>query len=391
MAGRYRHVRNAILKEAGGIDDAVDTLMMRFEGFVDKQNEDSRRAAVGPSGVILSGIPGCGKSKLAHLFAQNTGLWYETVNCPELFLADQGKSEAQLAERFAVLRSSGGKHKSKQMSSSGSARILIFEEIDVISGSSRPDTMEARMFSLLLSCIDSNRDVFVVATTSRPQAIPEEIKRVGRLDTVIDIHFADAGARAAALRIMLRQFNNIASSDDIDRIAKAAHGFSAADLQSLCLRTFMEHRKKTTAEDMLRMVMEVKPSNLSSFQSKIPPVRFADMFGLDDTISLVRSVVVEPLMNAEKYLEMQVEPPRGALIYGPPGCGKSMLCCALANELSVNAIWVDSTQLRSMIVGESEKAIADLFAQARKSAPCILLFDNVTEADFEQCLEAGLR
>ncbi|KAJ1860456.1 hypothetical protein LPJ57_006688, partial [Coemansia sp. RSA 486] len=204
------------------------------------------------------------------------------------------------------------------------------------------------------------------ATTSRPQAIPEEIKRVGRLDTVIDIHFADAGARAAALRIMLRQFNNIASSDDIDRIAKAAHGFSAADLQSLCLRTFMEHRKKTTAEDMLRMVMEVKPSNLSSFQSKIPPVRFADMFGLDDTISLVRSVVVEPLMNAEKYLEMQVEPPRGALIYGPPGCGKSMLCCALANELSVNAIWVDSTQLRSMIVGESEKAIADLFAQARK-------------------------
>ncbi|KAJ2226352.1 hypothetical protein H4R99_006127 [Coemansia sp. RSA 1722] len=380
MTGRYRHVRDAILKEAGGIDDAVDTLMMRFEDFIDKQNEDSRRAAVGPSGVILSGIPGCGKSKLAHLFAQNTGLWYETVNCPELFLADQGKSEAQLAERFAVLRSSGGKHESKQMSRSGSARILIFEEIDVISGSSRPDTMEARMFSLLLSCIDSNRDVFVVATTSRPQAIPEEIKRVGRLDTVIDIHFADAGARAAALHIMLRQFDNIASSDDIDRIAKAAHGFSAADLQSLCLRTFMEHRKKTTAEDLLRMVLEVKPSNLSSFQSKIPPVRFADMFGLDDTISLVRAVVVEPLMNAEKYLEMQVEPPRGALIYGPPGCGKSMLCCALANELSVNAIWVDSTQLRSMIVGESEKAIADLFAQARKSAPCILLFDNVSRA-----------
>ncbi|KAJ1799000.1 hypothetical protein LPJ75_006742, partial [Coemansia sp. RSA 2598] len=124
------------------------------------------------------------------------------------------------------------------------------------------------------------------------------------------------------------------------------------------------------------MVSEVKPSNLSSLQSKIPPTRFADMFGADDAIGLVRSAVVDPLMNAEKYRRMQVDPPRGALIYGPPGSGKSMLCCAVANELSVNAIWVDSTQLRSMIVGESEKAIADLFAQARKSAPCILLFDN---------------
>ncbi|KAJ2888210.1 hypothetical protein FB639_000794 [Coemansia asiatica] len=195
---------------------------------------------------------------------------------------------------------------------------------------------------------------------------------------VIDIYFADAAARAAALSIMLRKFDSVSSADDdIARIAKAAHGFSAADLQSLCLRTFMEHRYKTTADDLVHMVSEVKPSNLSSFQSKIPPVRFADMFGIDDTISLVRSVVIEPLMNAEKYHEMQVEPPRGALIYGPPGTGKSMLCCAVANELSVNAIWVDSTQLRSMVVGESEKAIADLFAQARKSAPCILLFDNI--------------
>ncbi|KAJ2854957.1 hypothetical protein J3B02_002415, partial [Coemansia erecta] len=380
MSGRYGHVRDAILKEAGGIDDAVDTMLLQFESFIDKQGKESKRAATGPSGAILSGIPGSGKSKLALLFAQNAGIGYNVVNCPELFHANQGQSEAQLVKTFAAPKDKD-KDKDKGSSSNGGhgpARILVLEEIDVLSGSGRPGTMEARIFSLLLKCIDSNKDVFVVATTSRIEAVPEEIRRPGRLDMVIDIYFADAAARAAALSIMLRKFDSVSSADDdIARIAKAAHGFSAADLQSLCLRTFMEHRYKTTADDLVHMVSEVKPSNLSSFQSKIPPVRFADMFGIDDTISLVRSVVIEPLMNAEKYHEMQVEPPRGALIYGPPGTGKSMLCCAVANELSVNAIWVDSTQLRSMVVGESEKAIADLFAQARKSAPCILLFDNI--------------
>ncbi|KAJ2748501.1 hypothetical protein IWQ56_007445, partial [Coemansia nantahalensis] len=91
----------------------------------------------------------------------------------------------------------------------------------------------------------------------------------------------------------------------------------------------------------------------------------------------MRSLIVEPLLCPERYRAMQVEPPRGALVHGPPGTGKSLLCCALANELAVNTIWADATQLRSMVVGESEQAVASLFAQARKSAPCVLLFDHI--------------
>ncbi|KAJ1902139.1 hypothetical protein LPJ66_000228 [Kickxella alabastrina] len=366
---RYPGLRDAIISEVGGIDSAVGLLVARFEDFASAQGKDRRQTATSPSGVILSGIPGSGKTRLALQFSQSTGLQFETVSCPDLFFADQGKSEARLIECFA---DTGG-----TTASPGTLKVLVLEDIDVLSGSKRPDTVEARMFSLLLDCIDTSDGVFVVGTTSMLTAIPEEIKRSGRLDTTIDTHLADVAARSAVLQIMLRKFPNAPSAEDIDRIAKTAHGFSAADLQSLCLRTFMDHKDATTADDLVRMASEVKPSNLSSLQSKIPRVLFSDIFGLDEIVRRVQSLVVDPLMHGEKYREMQVEPPRGALIYGPPGSGKSMLCCAVANELAVNTIWVDASQMRSMIVGESEKAIADLFSQARKSAPCILLFDHI--------------
>ncbi|KAJ2461278.1 hypothetical protein GGF42_000291 [Coemansia sp. RSA 2424] len=362
----YAAIYRAIVHKVGGIDEAVDQLLSRFADFARGASADRRHASVAPSGVILSGIPGCGKTKLATEFARCSELPFHVVHCPNLFFADQGKSEEKLLECF------GGVDES----TSGGKRVLVLEEIDVLSGSKRPNTMEARMFSLLLDCIGTYTNVFVVGTTNRLLAVPEELRRSGRLDSVIDVHLSDAAARAAVLRIMLRKFGQVSQTEDVDAIAKRAHGFSAADLQSLCIRAFMEHKGDATVDSFLALAETVKPSNLSAFQSKIPRVAFADIFGLDQTIARVRSLVVEPLLHPEKYQEMQVDPPRGALIYGPTGTGKSMLCCAVANELAVNVIWVDASQMRSMIVGESEKAIAGLFAQARKSAPCVLLFDH---------------
>ncbi|KAJ2895124.1 hypothetical protein GGI21_005196 [Coemansia aciculifera] len=364
----YSAIFRAIVHEVGGIDTAVDQILSRFADFVRGAGADRRQASVAPSGVILSGIPGCGKTKLATTFARCSGLPFQVVHCPDLFFADQGKSEEKLLERFG----------SEEKGTRSGKRVLVLEDIDVLSGSKQSNTMEARMFSLLLDCISTCANVFVVGTTSRLTAVPEELRRAGRLDSVIDIHLSDAVARSAALRIMLRKFNRVSQEEDVDTIAKRAHGFSAADLQSLCLRAFMDHAGDATVDDFVALVGTVKPSNLSAFQSKIPRVAFADIFGLDQTIARVRSLVVEPLLHPEKYQEMQVDPPRGALIYGPTGTGKSMMCCAVANELAINVIWVDASQMRSMIVGESEKAIADLFAQARKSAPCVLLFDHVS-------------
>lgn len=344
----YQRLCTDILKEVGGIDYAVDQLIDRYK-------------TPNTVGVILSGIPGCGKTKLATTFVQHCTCPYTIKHCSELFFADQGKSEAALIECF------------------DNAGVLVLEDIDILSGSKRPGTVEARMLSLLLDCIDTNRDrVFVVGTTNCLSAIPPELKRAGRLDTTIDIHLVDAQARAAVLSKLV---GNSISEEDVDRVAQKAHGYSAADLQSLCLRAFIENNHEPLeVETILQEMADVKPSNLNSLQSKIPRVWFSDIFGMDAVIQKARTMILDPLLHTERYRKMQVDPPRGALIYGPPGSGKSMLCCAVANELGINTIWVDASQMRSMVVGESEKAIADLFAQARKSTPCVLLLDHVSTA-----------
>ncbi|KAJ2397947.1 hypothetical protein GGF41_008384, partial [Coemansia sp. RSA 2531] len=260
----YSATYNAIVREVGGIDDTVDQLLSRYADFVRGTTSHRRYASVAPSGVILSGIPGCGKTKLATVFARCSGLPFRVVHCPDLFFADQGKSEASLLECFGGTKAGPNESDNK--------RVLVLEEIDVLSGSKRSDTMEARMFSLLLDCISTCGDVFVVGTTSRLTAVPKELRRSGRLDSVIDIHLGDSAARAAVLRIMLGKFSQISQTEDVDAIAKRAHGFTPADLQSLCLRVFMEYKGDATADNVLAMVETVKPSNLSSFQSKIPRV-----------------------------------------------------------------------------------------------------------------------
>ncbi|ORX66365.1 AAA-domain-containing protein [Linderina pennispora] len=216
-------------------------------------------------------------------------------------------------------------------------------------GRRSPSQLRRACCRLLLSLLSSS-GVFVVGTTTRLQAIPPEVRRPGRLHTIVEVHLADTGARAKALGIILENFETIAPGD-IQAIARRSHGFTAADLQSLCLRTFMECKGSATPSDFLRHAEDVRPSNLNSFQG----------FG---RLLSTRCCI------ADKYRTMQVDPPRGILIHGPPGTGKSMMCCALAGELAVNTIWVDASQMRSMDRWR-------LFAQARQSAPCILLFDHI--------------
>ncbi|KAJ1867583.1 hypothetical protein LPJ78_000818 [Coemansia sp. RSA 989] len=357
-----KQLHDRIALQVGGLDGAIDTLVTKFGSYVGKA--EGVHPYMRSPGAILCGIPGSGKTKLASALAQCSMLPYKLVHCPDLFASDQGESERNLIQSFEppATTASSGKF------------IVILEEIDVLLGSKRVDTLEARMGSLLLDCIDST-SAFVLGTTSLPATLTEEIQRPGRLDTLIELHLKDEAARDAVLKIMLKRFGNIAGLD-IARVAKRAHGFSPADLQNLCTRVFMEHRD-VTIDGLLSTIETIVPSNLSAFQSKIPRVMFSDIFGMDEVIARVKTLVLEPLCEPERFYEMKVEPPRGALVHGPPGTGKSMLCCAIANELAVNTIWVDASQVRSMIVGESEKALADLFAQARKSSPCILLFDHI--------------
>ncbi|KAJ2556625.1 hypothetical protein EV175_001885, partial [Coemansia sp. RSA 1933] len=366
-ASRLR-IKEAVTMKVGGMDSEVDTLIGSFGDYVKRAADIWQQTCAGPAGVVLCGIPGCGKTTLAATFAQSSGYSFRIVRCPEIFASAQGHSEAQLLSSFACPQECSG--------GNGCAKwILVLEDIDVLNGTKKPGSLETRIHALLLECIDAT-DAFVVATTGRISDIPFDVKRPGRLSTAIELHLSDTASRMVALKVMLREFHIASDTDAMDRIAHKTHGFSAADLQSLCLKAFIESKAEPSVEKLLSIADTMRPSNLRTYQSKIPPVRLDDIFGMDQAVQKARALVVEPLCNAEKYKRMRVEPPHGALIHGPPGCGKSMLCYAVSNELGINTIAVDAAQLRSMVVGETEKAIADLFSQARESAPCILLLDN---------------
>ncbi|KAJ2607108.1 hypothetical protein GGH99_002401 [Coemansia sp. RSA 1285] len=362
-------VKQAITERIGGMDIEVDSLISRFSDYKNSTTDSWQQKMAGPVGVILCGIPGCGKTTLATTFAQSSEHPFRIIQCPKLYAADQGQSEALLLSSFTYPGENGREDTRQKW-------VLVLEDIDVLGETKKPQSLEARMHSLLLDCIDTT-NAFVVATAGRIADIPFDLKRPGRLDAVIELHLSHVESRAAALKIMLREFHIASDVDAINRIAHKTHGFSAADLQNLCLKAFMESNAEPSVNKLHDIASAMKPSNLRTYQSTVPAVALDDIFGMDQAVQKARALVVEPLCNAEKYRKMRVEPPHGALIHGPPGCGKSMLCYAVSNELEINTIAVDAAQLRSMIVGETEKAIADLFSQARESAPCILFLDNV--------------
>ncbi|PVV02443.1 hypothetical protein BB560_003104 [Smittium megazygosporum] len=303
-------------------------------------------------GVMLCGEPGCGKSKLALTVSKFSGFEYSATNCISFFKSDLGASERAMFDSFHT--------------DNKSIKILIIENIDILFGNGK-------------------------ATTNRMSSVSNYLVRSNRLDTVINISISTAKQREQVFEIMTKSLpiNKEIHSDLIKNVVFQAHGFSASDLQNLCLQAFFEFNKRLNGddsnktrpnhleiEDFLKALTTVKPSTLGEYTTKIPKVFFSDIYGLNTAINDLMSSVVRPLKNIDKYENIGIEPPRGILIHGPPGVGKSMLSYAITNELKINSIFVDSTDLRSMVVGQSEKAIQRLFEKARSTSPCLLVFDH---------------
>lgn len=159
------------------------------------------------------------------------------------------------------------------------------------------------------------------------------------------------------------------------------HGFVPSDLQSLSSQAILlliKNKENVLSIDhFLHALTIVKPSNMNEFASKIPDIKFSDIYGMDDIIQEIKTSVIQPFKNPERYMELGISPPKGILLHGPTGVGKTMLCSALASEAGVNFMAVESSQIRSKVIGESEKGIAKLFSQARANSPCILFIDQV--------------
>ncbi|KAI8917717.1 P-loop containing nucleoside triphosphate hydrolase protein [Powellomyces hirtus] len=340
------------------------------------------------SGLILNGRPGVGKSTLARAVAEHSGLAFDFVKCADLLQFSEGDAELYFADLFENAKA--GQHK-----------IIILDEIDAIAakmtGNQINNGPASKIYSVLLSLIDGRLAshqhpsdaaegiTFVIAITNRLHVLDTDLLRSGRLSTVIETDVVDARQRLCILQHICKELpiDPIAKSDILQTVSDITHGFVGADLESLCytaVSCWQQHHPNDahlSLADFTEALKLTKPASFQELSSHIPRKNFSDLFGLDDVIQLVLTSVLRPFTNLDKYTVMGITAPRGVLLHGPAGVGKSVLSYALVQEAGFNCVYVDGPKIRSKVVGESEQNIARIFAQARANAPCILLIDQI--------------
>jgi ATPases of the AAA+ class len=280
--------------------------------------------------------------------------------------------------------------------------IIFIDEIDAIAPKREEVTgeVERRVVAQLLALMDGLKgrgQVIVIGATNRPNAVDPALRRPGRFDREIAFPVPDKRARKEILQVHTR---NMPLADDVnlDELADVTHGFTGADLAALCreaamraLRRFLPKldlskssvppevlkELKVTRQDFLDALKDIQPSALREVYVEVPEVHWSDIGGLEDVKQQLREAVEWPLKHPEFFKEMGIDPPKGVLLYGPPGCGKTLLAKAVATESEANFIAVKGPEVLSKWVGESERAIREIFSKARQAAPCVVFFDEI--------------
>ncbi|KAL1449108.1 hypothetical protein WDU94_000341 [Cyamophila willieti] len=342
-----------------------------------------------PRGILLYGPPGTGKTLIARAVANETGAFFFLINGPEIMSKLAGESESNLRKAF-------------EEADKNAPSIIFIDELDAIAPKREKTNgeVERRIVSQLLTLMDGlkqNSHVIVMAATNRPNSIDAALRRFGRFDREIDIGIPDATGRLEVLRIHTK---NMKLNDDVDleQIAAESHGHVGADLASLCSEAALQQiREKMDLIDLeddqidaevlasLAVTMEnfryamgkSSPSALRETIVEVPNITWEDIGGLQNVKRELQELVQYPVEHPDKFLKFGMQPSRGVLFYGPPGCGKTLLAKAIANECQANFISVKGPELLTMWFGESEANVRDIFDKARAAAPCVLFFDEL--------------
>ncbi|MEM4054141.1 MAG: CDC48 family AAA ATPase, partial [Desulfurococcaceae archaeon] len=342
-----------------------------------------------PKGILLYGPPGCGKTLLAKAVANETNAFFIAVNGPEIMSKFYGESEQKLREIF-------------EQAKKNAPAIVFIDEVDSIAPK-RDEVIgevERRVVAQLLALMDgleSRGEVIVIAATNRPSAVDPALRRPGRFDREIEVPLPDKQGRLEILQIHVRGVP-LASDVDLAKLAEITRGYTGADLAALvreaalhALRRYLPQidldsstispelleRMEVRMEDFMAAFREIVPSGLREIYVEIPEVHWSDVGGLSDLKQQLRLAVEWPLKYPEAFKKLGIEPPKGILLYGPPGCGKTLLAKAVATESGANFIAVRGPEVLSKWVGESEKAIREIFKKARTYAPAVIFFDEI--------------
>jgi len=342
-----------------------------------------------PRGILLYGPPGTGKTLIARAVANETGSFFFLINGPEIMSKLAGESESNLRKAF-------------EEAEKNSPSIIFIDELDAIAPK-REKThgeVERRIVSQLLTLMDGLKQrahVVIMAATNRPNSIDPALRRFGRFDREVDIGIPDATGRLEIIRIHTKNMK-LDDGVDLEQIAAETHGYVGSDMASLCSEAALQQiREKMDLIDMEEETIDAEvldslavsmdnfrfamgatnPSALRETIVEVPNVSWEDIGGLENVKRELQELVQYPVEHPEKFLKFGMTPSKGVLFYGPPGCGKTLLAKAIANECQANFISIKGPELLTMWFGESEANVRDVFDKARMAAPCVLFFDEL--------------
>jgi transitional endoplasmic reticulum ATPase len=378
-------------EDIGGLQAQIQKIREMIELPLKYPEVFERLGIDAPKGVFLYGPPGCGKTLIARAVANETEAYFTHISGPEIMGKFYGESEARLRGVFEDAQ----KH---------APAIIFIDEIDAIAPKREEmggeKQVERRVVAQLLALMDgleSRGEIIVIAATNIPNTIDPALRRPGRFDREISIPIPDRNGRLQILQIHTRGMP-LSEDVSIEKLADMTHGFVGADIEALAREAAMSALRKilpkidfeladipyetlmelqVTMDNFLEAMTEVEPSAIREFFIEVPDVKWDDVGGLDHIKEELKEAIEWPLKHSDLFKKVNSHPPKGILLYGAPGTGKTLLAKAVVNESGVNFISVKGPSLISKYVGESERGIREVFKKAKQASPTILFFDEI--------------
>ena len=376
-------------EEVGGLVSEIKSMREIVELPLKHPELFSRLGVEPHSGILLYGPPGCGKTLLAKVLASESDANMYSINGPEIMNKYYGETEAKLRDIFKEAKDN-------------SPSIIFIDEIDAIAPKREEvyGDVEKRVVAQLLALMDGlteRGNVVVLGATNRPDSVDPALRRPGRFDREMEISVPNADGRLEILQIHTRGMP-LGKDIELKNLASELHGYTGADIKALCREAAIKAIRRYLPEidleseripskmlqsmeiklrDFYDSMHEVVPTAMREFYVERPKVWWKDVGGLNYAKKILQDNLIRAIKNPDKFVKMGVKPPKGALFYGPPGCGKTLLARSFAAESGANMILVRGPEILSKWVGESEKAIREIFRKAKASAPCIIIFDEL--------------
>ena len=375
--------------EIGGLKEQINRLREIVELPL-RHPEVFAKLGIEPhSGILMYGSPGCGKTLIAKALASESSANFYIINGPEIVNKYYGETEARLRDIFKEAKETA-------------PSIIFIDEIDAIAPKREEafGDVEKRVVAQLLSLMDGMSDrgnVIVLGATNRPESIDPALRRPGRFDREIEIGVPNAQGRFEVLGIHTRGMP-LAQDIDLQELALELNGYTGADIKALCREAAMKALRRYIPEidsgtgkvspDTLRVMdirsrdfregmKEIIPTAMREFYVEVSRIKWEDVGGLHNVKRILHDNLIMSIKEPENFSRMGVRAPRGALLFGPPGCGKTLIAKSLATISSANIIVVRGPEVLSKWVGESEKAIREIFRKAKSSSPCVIVFDEL--------------